>query len=160
MRSLFITKNGYEKLKSELDYLWKTHRPEITKKVAWAASLGDRSENADYQYNKRLLREIDRRIRYLQKRLPELKVVEYGPAQEGKVFFGASVEIENNEGDIKSFQIVGYDEIFDKKNVISVDSPMAKALLGKEVDDEAIVTTPSGNQIWYVSKIKYSNFVS
>jgi transcription elongation factor GreB len=155
MRSLFITKNGYEKLKSELDYLWKTHRPEITKKVSWAASLGDRSENADYQYNKRLLREIDRRIRYLQKRLPELKVVEYSPEQEGKVFFGARVEIENDDGVIKSFQIVGYDEIFNQNNVISVDTPMAKALLGKEVDDEATVSTPSGKQLWFVTKIDY-----
>ena len=155
MKSLFITKIGFQKLQDELNYLWKTHRPEITKKVAWAASLGDRSENADYQYNKRLLREIDRRIRYLQKRLPELKVVNYSPEQEGRVFFGATVEIENDDGELKKFKIVGYDEIFDQKDVISVDSPMAKALLAKEVDDEVSVPTPSGRQIWYVSKIKY-----
>lgn len=157
MRSHLITPEGYKALKDELDYLWKTHRPEITKKVAWAASLGDRSENADYQYNKRLLREIDRRIRYLQKRLPELQVVEYSKEQEGKAFFGASVEIENDAGESKTLRIIGYDEIFDKKNVISADSPMAKALLGKEVDDEVVVNTPSGKQLWYISAIRYKD---
>lgn len=98
-------------------------------KVTWAASLGDRSENADYQYNKKRLREIDRRVRYLTKCLEQLKIVDYSPQQEGKVFFGARVEIENDEGDIKRFRIVGYDEIFGRKDYISIDSPMARALL-------------------------------
>jgi transcription elongation factor GreB len=155
MRSNLITPEGYTQLQAELDYLWKTHRPEITKKVAWAASLGDRSENADYQYNKRLLREIDRRIRYLQKRLPELQIVEYSQEQEGKAYFGALVEIENDDDDTKSFRIVGYDEIFDKKEVISVDAPMARALLGKAIDDEVIVKTPEGQQRWYITAIHY-----
>ncbi len=100
-------------------------------KVTWAASLGDRSENADYQYNKKRLREIDRRVRYLTKCLEQLKIVDYSPQQEGKVFFGAWVEIENDEGDIKRFRIVGYDEIFGRKDYISIDSPMARALLKK-----------------------------
>lgn len=155
MKSLFVTNQGFHRLQDELNYLWKTHRPEITKKVAWAASLGDRSENADYQYNKKLLREIDRRIRYLQKRLPELKIVNYSPEQEGRVFFGATVEIEQDDGESKRFKIVGYDEIFDQKDVISVDSPMARALLGKKVDDEVKVQTPSGIQVWYVIAISY-----
>jgi len=155
MRSKLITPQGYLKLQQELDYLWKTKRPDITKKVAWAASLGDRSENADYQYNKRLLREIDRRIRYLQKQLPELDIVHYSPEQEGRVFFGAHVEVEHEDGDSHHFKIVGYDEIFDQKDVISVDSPMARALLGKEIDDEVIVKTPSGKQIYYVTAIYY-----
>lgn len=155
MRSNFISAVGHGQLKAELDYLWKIKRPEITKKVAWAASLGDRSENADYHYNKRLLREIDRRIRYLQKRLPELNVVHYNPVQEGKVFFGASVTIENDAGEIKHVRIVGYDEIFDKNEVVSVDAPMAKALLGKQVDDEVNVQTPNGKMTWYILDIKY-----
>lgn len=155
MKSSFITAQGFQKLQDELNFLWKTHRPEITKKVAWAASLGDRSENADYQYNKKLLREIDRRIRYLQKRLPDLKVVTYSAEQEGRVFFGATVEIENDNGESKSFMIVGYDEIFDQQNVISLDSPMARALLGREVDHEVNVQTPTGKMTWYVIDISY-----
>ncbi len=98
MKSDLITRSGFTALQKELDYLWKEHRPDITKKVAWAASLGDRSENADYHYNKKLLREIDRRIRYLTKRLDEVRVIDYSPQQEGKVFFGAWVEIENDDG--------------------------------------------------------------
>lgn len=125
MKTPLITREGYEKLKQEMDYLWRQERPEVTKKVTWAASLGDRSENADYQYNKKRLREIDRRVRYLTKCLEQLKIVDYSPQQEGKVFFGAWVEIENDEGDIKRFRIVGYDEIFGRKDYISIDSPMA-----------------------------------
>ncbi len=124
MKTPLITREGYEKLKQEMDYLWRQERPEVTKKVTWAASLGDRSENADYQYNKKRLREIDRRVRYLTKCLEQLKIVDYSPQQEGKVFFGAWVEIENDEGDIKRFRIVGYDEIFGRKDYISIDSPM------------------------------------
>jgi len=157
MKSQLITREGYLKLKAELDHLWRTQRPEITKKVAWAASLGDRSENADYQYNKRLLREIDRRVRYLQKTIPELKIVDYSSEQEGKVFFGAWVEIINDENETKRIRIVGYNEIFDIKNYISVESPMASALLKKEVDDEVIVSTPSGKKTWYITKIEYPN---
>ncbi|VTM59896.1 transcription elongation factor GreB [Klebsiella pneumoniae] len=104
MKTPLITREGYEKLKQEMDYLWRQERPEVTKKVTWAASLGDRSENADYQYNKKRLREIDRRVRYLTKCLEQLKIVDYSPQQEGKVFFGAWVEIENDEGDIKRFR--------------------------------------------------------
>lgn len=107
--------------------------PGSDQKVTWAASLGDRSENADYQYNKKRLREIDRRVRYLTKCLEQLKIVDYSPQQEGKVFFGAWVEIENDEGDIKRFRIVGYDEIFGRKDYISIDSPMARALLKKRL---------------------------
>nr|VUD30143.1 transcription elongation factor GreB [Raoultella sp. NCTC 9187] len=97
MKTPLITREGYEKLKKEMDYLWREERPEVTKKVTWAASLGDRSENADYQYNKKRLREIDRRVRYLSKCLEHLKIVDYSPQQEGKVFFGAWVEIEKRQ---------------------------------------------------------------
>jgi transcription elongation factor GreB len=136
--------------------LWRTDRPDITKKVTWAASLGDRSENADYQYNKKRLREIDRRVRFLGKRLEVLQIVDYAPEQEGKVFFGAWVTIENETGDIKHFRIVGVDEIFDSsQDYISINAPMASALLKKEVDDEAKVVTPEGEKLWWVTKIEY-----
>ena len=144
MSTSIITKEGHTTLKNELDYLWRVQRPEVTQKVSWAAALGDRSENADYQYNKKLLREIDRRIRYLRKRLEDIRVVEYSPEQEGRVFFGAWVEIENEAGEIKRFRIVGYDEIYGRMDYISIDSPMARALLKKEVGDEAIVQTTQG----------------
>ncbi len=157
MKTKLITREGYNKLKEELDYLWREERPEVTKKVTWAASLGDRSENADYQYNKKRLREIDRRVRYLTKSLEELRCVDYSPQQDGRVFFGAWVEIENDQGEIKRFRIVGYDEIFGRKDYISIDSPMARALLKKKVGDSAIVHTPTGKVLWYVNEIEYTN---
>lgn len=156
MKTPLITPEGYQALKTELDYLWREKRPEVTKKVNWAASLGDRSENADYQYNKKLLREIDRRVRYLTKRIEDLRVVEYSPEQEGKVYFGARVIIEDEDGKALDFRIVGPDEIYDAKGVISIDSPMARALLSKQVDDEVIVKTPTGSQLWYVAAISYT----
>lgn len=155
MSTPLVTRQGFEKLKAELDHLWRVERPEVTKMVTWAASLGDRSENADYQYNKKRLREIDRRVRYLQKRLDSLKIVDYHPDQEGRVFFGAWVEIENELGETLHFRITGYDEIFDRKDYISVDSPMARALLKKQVDDEAMVTTEAGEFSWVINSITY-----
>lgn len=155
MRTQLITREGYNKLKQELDQLWREERPEVTKKVTWAASLGDRSENADYQYNKKRLREIDRRVRYLRKSLESLRIVDYSPQQEGKVFFGASVEIENDNGETLTFRIVGYDEIFGRNDYISIDSPMARALLKKEVGDAATVQTPVGPAVWYINGIDY-----
>jgi transcription elongation factor GreB len=155
-----ITRAGHTALKAELDHLWHTYRPEITQKVAWAASLGDRSENADYQYNKKLLREIDRRIRYLRKRLEDVRVVDYAREQEGRVFFGAWVEIDNDIGDSKRFRIVGYDEIYGRNDYISIDSPMARALLKKEEGDEVVVQTPTGEAIWFVARITYEEQAS
>ena len=146
MKTPLITRKGYLKLKQELDFLWREERPEITRKVTWAAGLGDRSENADYQYNKKKLREIDRRVRYLRKCLENLKVVDYDSQQEGKVFFGAWVEIENEAGKVMELRLVGYDEIFGRKDYISIDSPMARALLGKEEDDEFVVKTETGTK--------------
>lgn len=154
-RTPLITREGHEKLKLELDELWRVERPEITRRVTWAASLGDRSENADYQYNKKRLREIDRRVRYLRKALENLTVVDYSPEQEGRVFFGAWVEVENEEGNTLVFRIVGYDEIFLDKSYISIDSPMARALLKKQVDDEAEVVTENGSQLWFINRISY-----
>jgi transcription elongation factor GreB len=155
MKTPLITPEGLEKLKAELDHLWRVERTETTQKVAWAASLGDLSENADYHYNKKRLREIDRRVLYLRKCIDDLKVVNYSPFQEGKVLFGAWVEIENDKGAKKRFRIVGYDEIFDTKDYISIDSPMAQALMKKQVGDQAIVKTDAGEFVWHVTKIEY-----
>ena len=156
MKTNLITREGFNQLQQELDQLWRVERPETTKKVAWAASLGDRSENADYKYNKAKLREIDRRVRFLRKRLEILKIVDYNPQQEGKVYFGAWVEIENDDGKVLKFRIVGPDEIYGRKDYSSIDSPMSRALLGKQVDDEAIVNTPEGEKLWYINAIYYS----
>lgn len=154
-RTNLITRNGYAKLQAELDHLWRVERRETTEKVAWAASLGDRSENADYKYNKQKLRQIDRRIRFLRKRLEVLKIVDYAPAQDGKVFFGATVTVENEDGDEKCFSIVGPDEIYDDKSVVSIDAPMARAALGKSIDDEFQVHTPTGSHLWFITDISY-----
>jgi transcription elongation factor GreB len=160
MKTPLITQEGLDKLKAELDHLWRIERPDTTQKVTWAAGLGDRSENADYHYNKKRLREIDRRVLYLRKCIDDLKVVHYSPFQEGKVLFGAWVEIESrwlsgDKGERKRFRIVGYDEIFDTKDYISMDSPMAHALLKKEVGDEVVVKTGAGEFLWRVTKIEY-----
>jgi len=155
MSTKLITRTGFEKLQAELDHLWRVERPETTKKVSWAASLGDRSENADYQYNKKKLREIDYRVRYLRKSIEQYRIVDYSPEQEGSAYFGAWVEIENEDGEEKRIKIVGYDEIFHCKDYISIDSPMAQALLKKKVDDEVIVKTPNGDACWYITKIEY-----
>ncbi len=155
MKTKLITKQGFEKLKAELDHLWRKERPEVTKIVAWAASLGDRSENADYLYNKRRLREIDRRVRFLRKTIEDIQVVEYHPQQEGKVFFGARVQLEDINGKSIHFRIVGSEEIYGEKDYISIDSPMARACIGKQVDDEVLVQTPSGKKEWYVLNISY-----
>lgn len=155
MNTPLITRAGFIKLQQELNYLWRTERPEITAKVTWAASLGDRSENADYKENKRRLREIDRRIRYLKKRMDQLDIIDPSPQQAGKVFFGACVELESEHGEQLMVKIVGYDEIFGEKNTISIDAPMARALLKKQVDDEVLVTTPAGSVYWAILSINY-----
>jgi transcription elongation factor GreB len=155
MKTPLITPEGLEKLKAELDHLWRVERVETTQKVSWAASLGDRSENADYHYNKKRLREIDKRVLYLRKCIDDLKVVDYSPFQEGKVMFGAWVEIENSKGKKMRFRIVGYDEIFYTKDYISIDSPMGQALMKKEVGDEVVVKTEAGEFTWRITKIEY-----
>ncbi|GEK09717.1 MULTISPECIES: transcription elongation factor GreB [Pseudoalteromonas] len=157
MKTNLITPEGYRKLQQEHDHLWFEKRPEITKIVNWAASLGDRSENADYTFNKRLLRQIDRRVRFLRKRLPELKVVEYSPEQNGKVYFGAWVEVESEDGETRVFRVVGPDEIYERNDYISIDAPMARALLGKQVDDEIMVKTAHSQRLWFINQIEYRN---
>ena len=157
MDTNLITPEGYAELQKELDELWRKERPKITKIVQWAASLGDRSENADYQYNKKRLREIDRRVRFLRKRLENLRVVEYNPVQEGKVYFGAWVTLIDEDDNTLFFRIVGPDEIYGKKNYASLDAPVAKACLGKSVGDEVIVRTSESNKDWEIKTIKYGS---
>lgn len=157
-RANLITREGRVTLEKELDYLWRVERRQVTQAVTEAAAHGDRSENAEYKEGKRRLREIDRRIRFLRKRLDVLQVVEYSSVQDGKVFFGAWVELENDEGEIARYRIVGADEFDPQKNAISVNSPMARALIGKVVDDEVVVKTPEGKRLWYVNAIQYQAF--
>lgn len=156
MRSQLITREGLERLKEEHDHLWRVERPETTKKVSWAASLGDRSENADYHYNKKRLREIDRRLLYLRKCIDDFKVIDYHPHMDGTVNFGAWVEIQNVDKGLKrKLRIVGYEELIGHKNYISMDSPMAKALLHKKVGDEVIVETKVAKFVWHILSIEY-----
>ena len=156
MTRKLLTAGGYDALKKELNYLLREHRPEITAVVSWAASLGDRSENADYTENTRKLRQIDRRIRYLTKLFDVAERIEYNPAQEGKIYFGAWCELENDNGDTLHFRIVGDEEVYAAKDHISLKSPVARACLGKALDDEVVVRTPEGERHWYVTAISYS----
>ncbi|WP_392560811.1 transcription elongation factor GreB [Orbus sturtevantii] len=155
MNRKLLTAEGYQRLQDELRYLLKIERPKITEIVSWAASLGDRSENADYHYNKKKLREIDRRIRFLTKLFDVAYKVEYSPKQEGKVFFGAWIELKNDHDETLKVKIVGDEEIYHNKQYISLQSPVAKACLGKSVDDSIEVNTPNGKKIWYINNINY-----
>lgn len=155
MKTNLVTLGGWNKLDQELKYLWKVKRPEVTRAVSEAAALGDRSDNAEYKEGKRELRSIDRRLRFLMKRLDELTIVHYAPSQEGKVYFGAYVELEDEQGQPAKYRIVGPDEIDVANNHITIDSPVARALIGKSVDDEAVVKTPNGDKIWYINAITY-----
>lgn len=156
-KSNYITRSGYLALDRELKYLWKEERPKVTQAVSEAAAMGDRSENAEYIYGKRRLREIDRRVRFLTKRLEALTVVDPSPAQEGKVFFGAWVTLEDEQGKEKIYRLVGPDEFDPKKNWISIDSPVARSLIGHKVDDEIMVITPNGKAYYYILAINYQD---
>jgi transcription elongation factor GreB len=151
----YITPTGFDALKKELDQLWKVERPQVTATVSWAAGNGDRSENGDYIYGKQRLREIDRRVRYLQKRLEILVVVDKPPSNKNKVYFGAHVTLEKEDGQTVQYQLVGPDEFDLTKAKISIDSPLARALLGKQLDDE--VRLPVADKaIYWIIEIKYS----
>ncbi len=153
--SPYITPRGYLRLQQELNALWLRRR-DVTMHLAAAAAEGDRSENAEYIYRKKELREIDRRIRYLQKRLPQLKVVHDMPANREQVFFGARVTLENDQGETMIYRIVGADEYDQDKGHISVDSPLAKALLKKKLDEEVRVETPKGHSRYLLVAIAYT----
>ena len=154
-RSNYITRAGWDRLDQELKYLWKDERPRITRSVSEAAAQGDRSENAEYIYGKKRLREIDRRVRFLVKRTDDLTIVYYDPQQEGKVFFGAWVTLVNEDDQEVTYRVVGPDEWDVKKGEISIDSPMARALIGKRIDDEIVVQTPEGERVFDVINIWY-----
>lgn len=159
-RTRYITAEGEQALREELRFLWKEKRPEVTQAVREAAALGDRSENAEYIYGKKQLREIDRRVRFLSKRLDELTVVDRLPDDRDKVFFGAWVTIENEEGEENSYRLVGPDEFDLSKGYLSIDAPMARALLGKRVDDEVRVRTPEGFTEVVITRIHYNSLSS
>lgn len=151
-----ITRAGHARLKAELDDLWRVRRPEVVKALAAAAAEGDRSENAEYTYRKKQLGEIDRRVRYLSKRLEVLKVVEDAPADRSAVFFGAQVELENSDnGEIASYRIVGPDETDARRGWISIDAPLARVLLKKRVDDEFEVQLPAGKAGFVIVAVRY-----
>jgi transcription elongation factor GreB len=154
-KSPYITPEGYRRLSDELVYLWKSKRPEVTQAVAEAAAMGDRSENAEYIYGKKQLRQIDSRMRFLSKRLSELKVIDRKPADTSRIFFGAWVALEDREGNLYEYRIVGADEIDPERNFISVDSPMAKALLRKTEGDDIAVHRPNGTAVFIVCAVRY-----
>lgn len=152
--SLYITRQGYVSLQEELNSLWQ-RRARVTKALAAAAAEGDRSENAEYIYRKKELAGIDRRIRYLQKRLPELKVVATTPSDPGRVFFGAWVTLEDDAGRQVTYRIVGPDEFDSSRGWISMDAPMARALMKKALDDEVRVQTPNGDISYVIVDVRY-----
>lgn len=144
-RKRYITRAGFERFQRELEELWQVERRKIVAEVQTAAAHGDRSENAEYIYGKKRLREIDRRVRYLQKLLGDATVVDPVKRQEGdKAFFGCWVTIEDEDGEQASYQLVGPDEFDPKARRVSIDSPLGRALLGKRVDDEVLVRRPKG----------------
>lgn len=154
--SPYITAEGARKLRAELHQLWKVERPQVTQVVHEAAKNGDRSENGDYIYGKRRLREIDRRVRYLSKRIENATIVEDKPRDPSKVFFSAWVTLEDQDsGNEQTYRLVGSDELDPKQNWISIDSPMARALIGKAIDDEVDVKTPAGDRCFIITNIKY-----
>jgi transcription elongation factor GreB len=145
-----------ERLRREEKALWLRRR-DVTKALAAAAAEGDRSENAEYIYRKKELREIDRRIRYLQKRLPELKVVAGTPDNPEQVFFGAWITIEDENGDEQRYRIVGPDEFDEEPAYISMDSPVARALLKRHLDDEVRLETPGGVRTVWITEVRYDD---
>ena len=151
-----ITRGGHDRLKSELDELWRVKRPEVVKALAAAAAEGDRSENAEYTYRKKQLGEIDRRVRYLSKRVPALRVVDTAPSDPQAVYFGATVEVESvASGASQRYRIVGPDETDARLGWISIDSPLARAMLKKRLDDEFEATLPTGPQRFVIVDVDY-----
>jgi transcription elongation factor GreB len=152
----YITPEGAKRLRAELDQLWTVERPRVTQEVADAAAQGDRSENAEYIYGKRRLREIDRRVRFLSKRLDEITIVDEPPSDAGRVFFGAWVTVEGDDGEEHCYRIVGADESDLERGCISIDSPVARALLGKREGDDVLVRVPRGDVTYTIVGIRYS----
>jgi len=156
--SKFITPVGAQRLKDELDHLWRVLRPQVTQAVQEAAAQGDRSENAEYIYGKRQLREIDRRVRFLRQRLDGMVIVSQPPSDSSKVFFGAWVTLEDDNGNESEYRIVGPDEIDATRGYISMDSPLGRALLRKALDDEVTVEVPGGTKTYVITGIRYETY--
>jgi len=155
--SQFITPAGAARLKQELDELWRVERPRVTQAVSEAAAQGDRSENAEYTYGKRRLREIDRRVRFLRRRLDGMTIVDKPPSDPKRVFFGAWVTIEDDDGKQTRHRIVGPDEFDQAEGYISMDAPLARALMRKSLDDEVKVALPGGERAYVIVEIDYES---
>jgi len=153
--SKYITREGERRLRAELEELWRNERPRVTQAVAAAAAQGDRSENAEYTYGKRRLREIDRRVRFLRRRLDGMIVVEQPPSDTSRVFFGAWVMIEDQDGERARYRIVGPDEFDMAPGYISMDAPLGRALLRRRLDEEVTVATPTGERLYLIVAIEY-----
>jgi len=154
--SKYITPEGHARLVAELDDLWRVQRPKVVQAVSEAAALGDRSENAEYIYGKKMLREIDRRVRFLRKRLDGMVVVSSPPSDPSRIFFGAWVRLEDEDGKELEVRIVGPDEFDPKRNWISLDSPMARALMRRTEGDEITVRTPTGEKTYLILGVRYA----
>ena len=156
VKSPYITAEGYRVLEGETKALWR-RRAEVTKALTAAAAEGDRSENAEYIYRKKELREIDRRVRYLQKRMPDLRIVDSTPTEQARIFFGAWVNLSDEQGVEMAFRVVGPDELDPKRGLISMDAPLARAVLGRIVDDEVVVRTPGGQKRYWIIEVGYDS---
>lgn len=154
--SRYITPQGKQRLEAELDHLWRQRRPEVTRALSAAAAEGDRSENAEYIYRKKELREIDARVRFLRKRLEGMVVVDQAPESRNRVYFGAWVRLQDHDGNEHVYRVVGPDEIDPKRGYISMDSPMGKALLGKSLDEEFHLELPGGGTDYLITEVSYS----
>ncbi len=154
--SQYITPEGARRLQQELDELWRVERPRVTQAVSEAAAQGDRSENAEYTYGKRRLREIDRRVRFLRKRLDGMVVVDKPPSDPRRVFFGAWVSLESEDGSVTRYRIVGPDEFDTAPGYISMDSPLARALMKKALDDDVAVEVPGGVRKYIIVDVEYT----
>lgn len=154
-RAHLITPIGLQQMKDELDFLWRKERPVVTQQVSDAAKLGDRSENAEYIYGKKRLREIDRRVRFLRKRIEICDVVDRPPQDINRIYFGAWIELEDDDEVLYRYRVVGEDEIDLPNNYISVDAPLARGLLGKRLEDEVEVRLPKGEVSYCIVAIDY-----
>ena len=155
--SAYITREGFERLRAELNELWRLRRPEVVSALSAAAAEGDRSENAEYQYRKKQLGEIDRRVRYLTRRLERLKVVDQAPTDRARIYFGAWVELEDEAGARRRYRLVGPDETDARQGWISIDAPLALALLGKRAEEDVEVSLPAGVMCYFICSVIYPN---
>jgi transcription elongation factor GreB len=153
--SKYVTPEGHRRLRAELDQLWRVERPQVTQAVAEAAAQGDRSENAEYTYGKKRLREIDRRVRFLRRRLDGIVVVDRPPAVRERVYFGAWVTLEDERGARFEHRIVGPDEFDMDPRYVSMDAPLGRALLGRRLDDEVALELPAGRRRYLIAGIRY-----